>query len=109
MKTLARIISGLVRVVACLVFRLLTLALYVPYVVVLTLPELFGKLADFDNWEALECLMHDVVFDPFRQYDKTHVEQLHSEQWHCGFQAGHRAGRRQCFLRHGGEEEGGEA
>ena len=87
MKTLSRILSALVRMIACVLHRVLTLALYVPYTIVCTLPKLFESLVDWDRWETFESLMHDLVSYNFREYDRALYREIESEQWCSGFEA----------------------
>ena len=103
MKTLSRIISALVRMVACVLHRVLTIALYVPYAIICTMPKFFTFLVDFENWEMFDSLMHDLVSYNFREYDRALCREVESEQWCSGFDAGRKQaeGQRQ-------EEKGGE-
>lgn len=87
MKQLSKTISALVRMVACVLQRVLTIALYVPYTVICTLPKFFETLCDFDNWEMLDSLVHDLVCYSFREYDRALYREVESEQWCSGFEA----------------------
>jgi hypothetical protein len=87
MKLLSRIISALVRMVACLLHRVLALALYVPYTVICTIPKFFENLVDWDRWETFEALMHNLVSYNFREYDRTLYREIESEQWCDGFES----------------------
>ena len=87
MKTLSRILSALVRMIACVLHRVLTLALYVPYTIVCTLPKFFESLVDWDRWEEFESLMHDLVSYNFREYDRALYREIETEQWCSGFEA----------------------
>ena len=86
MKLLSRIISALVRMVACLLHRVLALALYVPYTVICTIPKFFENLVDWDRWETFEALMHDLVSYNFREYDRALYREVEREQWGDGFE-----------------------
>lgn len=101
MKLLSRIISALVRMVACLLHRVLALALYVPYTVICTIPRFFENLVDWDRWETFEALMHDLVSYNFREYDRTLYREIESEQWCSGFDA--------CRKQYEAKEKGGDA
>ena len=87
MKLLSRIISALVRMVACVLYRVLAVALYVPYTIICTLPQFFNSLVDWDKWEMFETLMHDLVTDNFRMYDRALYHDIESEQWLDGFES----------------------
>ena len=103
MKLLSRIISALARMIACVLHRVLTLALYVPYTAICTLPKFFESLVDWDRWEMFESLMHDLVSYNFREYDRALYREIESEQWCDGFESC----RRQYEAK--AKEEGGDA
>lgn len=87
MKRLSLIISALLRVAACVVCLVLTIALYVPYTVVCSLPTLFESLCSYDNWEMFEALMHDITYKPFQQYDLALHRSVKSKEWCDGYDA----------------------
>ena len=94
MKRLSLIISALLRVAACVVCRVLTIALYVPYTVICALPKLFEALCSGDNWEMFEALMQDITYKPFRQYDVLLSLEVESEHWCQGYDTGYKTALR---------------
>ena len=103
MKTLSRILSALVRMIACVLHRVLTLALYVPYTAICTLPKFFESLIDWDRWEMFESLMHDLVSHNFREYDRALYRDVESAQWCDGFETCRKQHERKAKM------EGGDA